>query len=138
MNADVISSDLDRSCSLKHTLPLVHAQKLKGMHGVYAADNVPHLLRALSIKSSALLPFKFNRNKPSPKLSLLFTLTIQVQLERTMRRVISMEANIEENSIPLRDVFGQIALGQYRIAMAQVKVCILHLPCRCLSPNAVC
>ena len=48
---------------------------------------------------------------------------LQVQWERTMRRLITTEANIEENSIPLHDIFGQIALGQYRIAIAQVKVC---------------
>ncbi len=46
----------------------------------------------------------------------------QVQWERTMRRVIMMEADVGEDSTPLLDTFDQIAQGQSKITVAQVKV----------------
>lgn len=48
---------------------------------------------------------------------------VQVQWERTMRRVIMMEADVSDGSTPLLDTFADIAAGQSKITIAQVKVC---------------
>ena len=48
---------------------------------------------------------------------------VQVQWDRTMRRVIMMEADVSEGSTPLLDTFADIAQGQSKITIAQVKVC---------------
>ena len=40
-----------------------------------------------------------------------------------MRRVIMMEADISDDSTPLLDTFDDIAEGQSKITIAQVKVC---------------
>ena len=48
---------------------------------------------------------------------------VQVQWDRTMRRVIMMEADVSDGSTPLLDTFDDIAEGQSKITIAQVKVC---------------
>ena len=40
-----------------------------------------------------------------------------------MRRVIMMEGDVGEDSTPLLDTFQEIAQGQTKITVAQVKVC---------------
>jgi len=49
--------------------------------------------------------------------------TVQVQWDRTMRRVIMMEADVSDGSTPLLDTFADIAEGQNKVTIAQVKVC---------------
>ena len=48
---------------------------------------------------------------------------VQVQWDRTMRRVIMMEADVSDGSTPLLDTFADIAEGQNKVTVAQVKVC---------------
>ncbi len=54
---------------------------------------------------------------------ILVLLRVQVQWDRTMRRVIMMEADVGDGSTPLLDTFDDIAEGQSKITIAQVKVC---------------
>ncbi len=54
---------------------------------------------------------------------ILVLLWVQVQWDRTMRRVIMMEADVGDGSTPLLDTFDDIAEGQSKITIAQVKVC---------------
>ena len=49
-------------------------------------------------------------------------MTVQVQWDRTMRRVIMMEADVSNGSTPLLDTFDDIAEGQSKVTIAQVKV----------------
>ena len=39
-----------------------------------------------------------------------------------MRRLIVAEADVQEGSTPLKDLFDQIASGQSKISIAQLKV----------------
>lgn len=45
-----------------------------------------------------------------------------------MRRVMVIEADVQDGSTPLKDLFDQIASGQTKITFAQLKVCgcLLH------------
>ncbi|KAL0041640.1 hypothetical protein WJX79_010316 [Trebouxia sp. C0005] len=53
----------------------------------------------------------------------------QVQWERTMRRVIMMEADVSDGSTPLLDTFADIAAGQSKITIAQVKESLISHGC---------
>ena len=47
---------------------------------------------------------------------------MQVQWDRNMRRLIVAEADVQEGSTPLKDLFDQIASGQSKIGIGQLKV----------------
>ncbi|KAL0042382.1 hypothetical protein WJX77_010805 [Trebouxia sp. C0004] len=53
----------------------------------------------------------------------------QVQWDRTMRRVIMMEADVRDGSTPLLDTFADIAEGQSKVTIAQVKESLISHGC---------
>lgn len=60
-------------------------------------------------------------------------MAVQVLWDRNMRRVMVTEADVQEGSTPLRDLFDQIASGQTKITFAQLKV--QHCWCQTVGPT---
>ena len=60
-------------------------------------------------------------------------MAVQVQWDRNMRRVMVIEADVQEGSTPLRDLFDQIASWQTKITFAQLKV--QHCLCQIVGPT---